>query len=139
MYPLDIDYDGWMIIRALEFAGVQQYEPGVVLLLLNFVVQYKRALIVLLNAVSSLSGSSKDAVTDKDAILAMHIVTTTQFPEQSSFDVLAQWAHEQNTHPLPRMLRSSNLKLPPDDECVTQPNYDVVKMRIQSARGIAET
>ena len=60
-----------------------------------------------------------------DIVIAMKVLSETQFREPPSLDKLVKSAEERNKQNLPEVSKRHGLRLPPESECQIQPNYVV--------------
>mmetsp|Transcript_29271 Transcript_29271/g.82580 ORF Transcript_29271/g.82580 Transcript_29271/m.82580 type:complete len:186 (-) Transcript_29271:316-873(-) len=71
------------------------------------------------------AGKARGEVELDDVMLAIQLNASTSFVPPPSQDVLLELAEKINKAPIPEPKKQFGLHLPPDEHCLTNPNYQV--------------
>jgi len=140
----DVPRDAKAIAAILKSMGVEDFEPRVVNMLMEFMHRYVSD--VLQDAQVYASHANKSAIDLDDVRLATQAKVNFGFTQPPPREVLLELAQNKNSIPLPlippeKQMRYSGVLLPPDEYCLTAPNYQMepkrkTKQKIESANAI---
>ncbi|KAK9862767.1 hypothetical protein WJX84_005266 [Apatococcus fuscideae] len=105
--------------------GVQQHEPRVVHQLLSFIHRYTADILEDTNVYHARTASSKGELGVEDVLLAISAREAFSFVQPPSQEVLTAMAEQRNKQKLPEPSRRHWLRLPPDEDCLLAPNYQL--------------
>jgi len=123
----DLPRDAKAMIAILKSMGVEEYEPRVVNMLIEFMHRYVSD--ILQDAQLYASHANKTAIDLDDVRLATQAKVNFGFTEPPPREVLLELAQSKNSVPLPLIPPEKQAKygvlLPPEEYCLTGPNYQV--------------
>ncbi|GAQ80499.1 Transcription initiation factor TFIID subunit [Klebsormidium nitens] len=119
----DLPQDAKVIIEILRSMGVENYEPRVVNQLLEFMYRYFTD--ALSDARTYSEHANKPAIDIDDVKLAIQSRVNFSFTQPPPREVLLELAKQRNSIPLPEIEPRPGLRLPPDVDTLTAPNYQI--------------
>ncbi|XP_065349530.1 transcription initiation factor TFIID subunit 9 [Cloeon dipterum] len=124
--------DAQVVISMLSEAGITEFEPRVVNLLLEFTYRYTTSL---LDESRVYCQHAKKKVIDLDDVkMAIKMQTDKVNTSAPPRDLLMEMAKSRNSIPLPPMKQQNGLRLPPDRFCLSSCNY-----KLQSTKKVSKT
>eukprot|EP00736_Rhodelphis_marinus_P005846 Rmarinus@m.29646 len=118
----DKPLDAIVVEKILKSMGVNQYEPGVVPQLLEFIHRYTAE--ILEDAQVYADHASREAIDAEDLKLAVSSRVNFSFAQPPPQDLLTELSMEKNQIPLPFASdKAPGLRLPPLEYQLTTPNY----------------
>ncbi|KYQ88361.1 transcription initiation factor TFIID subunit [Tieghemostelium lacteum] len=120
---LDEPRDARIIKSILNTMGVQSYDPRVVNQLLEFMTKYVFDILQDSQVYAEHSGKTEMDVSDVRLSIQSRVNHTSTPPPR---EMVVGIAEEQNKIPLPAIPNKFGVFLPPDEYCITNPNYQIV-------------
>mmetsp|Transcript_2846 Transcript_2846/g.6975 ORF Transcript_2846/g.6975 Transcript_2846/m.6975 type:complete len:185 (-) Transcript_2846:303-857(-) len=115
--------DAQAITKLLASMGVEQYEPRVVNMLLEFTHRYVVQVLKEANIYSEHAGKTELDVADVK--LAIQSRVDTSFTQPPPREFLVDLARNKNVGPLPKIDFRPGVRLPPEQHCMTNTNYQM--------------
>ncbi|KAK9838135.1 hypothetical protein WJX81_003283 [Elliptochloris bilobata] len=134
----DLPNDALMIKDLLATMGVTEYEPRVVLQLLDFLYRYVSETLQDADAYSERASKARSEITPEDVLLAIQSREAFSFVQPPSQDVLLALAEARNRQKLPELGRRYGLRLPPDEDCLLAPNYQLQRGPAPAGEGVPD-
>eukprot|EP00002_Diphylleia_rotans_P012749 TRINITY_DN2491_c0_g1_i1.p1 TRINITY_DN2491_c0_g1~~TRINITY_DN2491_c0_g1_i1.p1 ORF type:complete len:126 (+),score=30.80 TRINITY_DN2491_c0_g1_i1:413-790(+) len=80
--------------------------------------------------------ANKTALDVEDVRLAVQMRVNTSFTQPPPREVILEIAQQKNSQPLPPIPQKFGIRLPPEQHCLTQPNYqlDTKKMKVDEEK-----
>lgn len=122
----ELPSDAVAVRKVLKAMGVEEYEPRVVPMLLDFMYRYTSEVILDADAYSEQVGRTGEKVDTEDVMLAIQARAAAAFVPQPSHDVLADVATKINSRPLLALPEKVfGLRLPKEPHMLVQPGWQV--------------
>ncbi|KAK2076992.1 hypothetical protein QBZ16_005220 [Prototheca wickerhamii] len=121
----ELPRDGKEILGLLKSMGVSAIEPRVLHQLLDFEYRYTAECLQDAEAIAERSLGQRPTVQMAHILLAGELRSAHTFTSPPSYQVLQQLAAEINAQPLPEIKPAFGLRLPPEDDCLLAPNYQL--------------
>ncbi|CAO1631074.1 unnamed protein product [Parajaminaea phylloscopi] len=116
--------------------GIQDIEPGVEMMLLEWVYRYVQTILsdsLLYSAHAHPGSSSNPSITLPDLIFAIQSHLSHSLIQQPSKSTLLSLASTLNSTPLPPISDRFGLRLPPREQCLANVNFRVVPEPLDDA------
>ncbi|KAJ3101137.1 Transcription initiation factor TFIID subunit 9B [Phlyctochytrium bullatum] len=126
--PLSLPKDAKLVSLILQAMAIPNYDPRVLPQLLEFMHRY--VLDILADAQLYAEHASRTTVEIDDIRLAVEGKVAHSFTSTPSKDVLAEMAQQRNAIPLPLLQDKYGLRLPPERNCLTGVNFNIIPQRI---------
>uniref|UniRef100_A0A0C9RPS7 TSA: Wollemia nobilis Ref_Wollemi_Transcript_4681_1074 transcribed RNA sequence n=1 Tax=Wollemia nobilis TaxID=56998 RepID=A0A0C9RPS7_9CONI len=119
----ELPRDAKIIKQILKSMGVQQYEPRVVN---QFLELWNRYVVEVLTDAQTYSEHAGKAVIDCDDLkLAIQSKVNFSFQQPPPREVLLELARNRNRLPLPKSISGPGIALPPEQDTLISPNYQL--------------
>eukprot|EP00002_Diphylleia_rotans_P012750 TRINITY_DN2491_c0_g1_i2.p1 TRINITY_DN2491_c0_g1~~TRINITY_DN2491_c0_g1_i2.p1 ORF type:complete len:168 (+),score=41.05 TRINITY_DN2491_c0_g1_i2:51-554(+) len=130
----DLPRDAKVMAHILQSMGVEDYEPRVIHQLIEFMYRYLSE--VFQDAQVYSQHANKTALDVEDVRLAVQMRVNTSFTQPPPREVILEIAQQKNSQPLPPIPQKFGIRLPPEQHCLTQPNYqlDTKKMKVDEEK-----
>ncbi|KAH7286942.1 hypothetical protein KP509_32G028800 [Ceratopteris richardii] len=119
----EVPKDAKVVKSILRSMGVKQYEPRVVQQFLDFCYRY--VVDVLSDAHVYSEHASKPSIDTEDVKLAIQSRINFAFSQLPSRETLMELARVRNSVPLPKSIGGPGITLPPDQDTLLAPNYQL--------------
>ncbi|MCO5588449.1 hypothetical protein L7F22_042405 [Adiantum nelumboides] len=119
----DLPRDAKLVKSILRSMGVKQHEPRVVQQFLDFCYRY--VVEVLGDAQLYSEHASKPSIDCDDVKLAIQSRVNFSFSQPPSRETLMDLARVRNSIPLPKAISGSGIALPPEQDALIAPNYQI--------------
>ncbi|KAF3775254.1 Transcription initiation factor TFIID subunit 9 [Nymphaea thermarum] len=129
--------DAKVVKSLLESMGVQQYEPRVVHQFLE--LWYRYVVDVLTDAQTYSEHAGKPSIDCDDVKLAIQSKVNFSFSQPPPREVLLELARNRNKIPLPNSASGPGILLPPEQDTLISPNYQLALPRRQVNSVVEET
>lgn len=116
----NIPKDGQVILSIMKEMGIKEYEPKVLVQLIEFVYRYATSI---LEEARSYANSKKRSLDLDDVRLALILSSESTFTMPPSRETILECARQKNSTPLPLIKPHCGLRLPPDRHCLAACNY----------------
>eukprot|EP01118_Nematostelium_gracile_P000112 TRINITY_DN10101_c0_g1_i1.p1 TRINITY_DN10101_c0_g1~~TRINITY_DN10101_c0_g1_i1.p1 ORF type:complete len:185 (-),score=47.94 TRINITY_DN10101_c0_g1_i1:186-740(-) len=127
----DVPRDAKAIAGILSSMGVEEYEPRVVNMLMEFMHRYVSE--ILLDSQGYASHAGRSTIDLDDVRIATQAKVNFAFTQPPPREVLLELAQSKNSTPLPliqdKQDKYGGVLLPPDEYCLTSPNYQMAPNR----------
>ncbi|PKI71671.1 transcription initiation factor TFIID subunit 9-like [Punica granatum] len=134
----DLPRDARIVKSLLESMGVEEYQPRVVHQFLELWYGYVVDLLSDAQVYSEHAG--KDGIDCDDVKLAIHSKANFSFSQPPPREVLMELARSRNKLPLPKSISGPSVPLPPEQDTLISPNYQLaVPNRQQPGQAMEET
>ncbi|KAF7135758.1 hypothetical protein RHSIM_Rhsim08G0239600 [Rhododendron simsii] len=133
----DIPRDAKIVKTLLKSMGVDEYEPRVVHQFLE--LWYRYIVDVLTDAQVYSEHAGKAAIDCDDVKLAIQSKVNFSFSQPPPREVLLELARNRNKIPLPRSIAGPGIPLPPEQDTLISPNYQLAIPRKRPAQPVEET
>ncbi|GAB2229009.1 hypothetical protein Droror1_Dr00023143 [Drosera rotundifolia] len=133
----DLPRDARIIKALLKSMGIEHYEPRVVHQFLE--LWYRYAVDMLSDAQVYAEHAGKAAIDADDVKLAIQGKVNFSFSQPPPREVLLELARSRNKIPLPKIVGGPGIPLPPEEDTLISPNYQLVIPRKQPAQALEET
>ncbi|PON35691.1 Transcription initiation factor [Parasponia andersonii] len=134
----DLPRDAKIVKSLLKSMGVEDYEPHVLHQFLE--LWYRYVVDVLTDAQVYSEHAGKAAIDCDDVKLAIQSKVNFSFSQPPPREVLLELARSRNKIPLPRSITGpASIPLPPEQDTLISPNYQLAIPRRQSAQAAEET
>lgn len=117
--------DAIAIKKILASMGAEDYEPRVVNQLLDFLYRYVTDVLLDAELYAEHTGKASGEASMEDVMLAIQSRTAYSFVQPPTHATLAEVADQLNSIPLPDVTKRFGLPLPPDEDCLVAPNYQL--------------
>ncbi|KAF7152357.1 hypothetical protein RHSIM_Rhsim01G0228800 [Rhododendron simsii] len=133
----DMPRDAKIVKTLLKSMGVDDYEPQVVHQFLE--LWYRYVVDVLTDAQVYSEHAGKAAIDCDDVKLAIQSKVNFSFSQPPPREVLLELARNRNKIPLPRSIAGSGIPLPPEQDTLISPNYQLAIPRKRPSQPVEET
>ncbi|KAJ7951506.1 transcription initiation factor TFIID subunit 9 [Quillaja saponaria] len=133
----DLPRDAKIVKSLLKSMGVEDYEPRVIHQFLE--LWYRYVVDVLTDAQVYSEHAGKAAIDCDDVKLAIQSKVNLSFSQPPPREVLLELARTRNKMPLPRTIAGPGVPLPPEQDTLISPNYQLVIPKKQPAQAVEET
>ncbi|KAF6249277.1 transcription initiation factor TAFII31 [Scenedesmus sp. NREL 46B-D3] len=123
----DLPTDAVAVRDILKTMGVEQHEPRVVNMLLDFVYSYASGVLSDAGAYAEQVGRPAGEVENEDVVLAVQTRAKLTFVPHPPVEVLRSLADQVNDRRLPDFDHRAGfgLRVPPDEHLLVQPNWRI--------------
>eukprot|EP00775_Hariotina_reticulata_P011885 gene11885-12029_t len=123
----DLPTDAVAIRNILKTMGVEQHEPRVINMLLDFMYSYVSGVLADASSFSAQVGKPSGEVDQDDVSLAVQTRSKHSFVPQPPVELLRQLADQVNEKRLPELDTRAGfgLRPPPDEHMIVQPNWRI--------------
>ncbi|XP_058227303.1 transcription initiation factor TFIID subunit 9 [Rhododendron vialii] len=132
----DMPRDAKIVKTLLKSMGVDEYEPRVVHQFLE--LWYRYVVDVLTDAQVYSEHAGKAAIDCDDVKLAIQSKVNFSFSQPPPREVLLELARNRNKIPLPRSIAGPGIPLPPEQDTLISPNYQLAIPRKRPAQPVEE-
>ncbi|ESR39900.1 transcription initiation factor TFIID subunit 9 [Citrus sinensis] len=132
----DLPRDAKIVKSLLKSMGVEEYEPRVIHQFLE--VWYRYVVDVLTDAQVYSEHAGKTTIDCDDIKLAVQSKVNSSFSQPPAREVLLELAKNRNKIPLPKSISAPGIPLPPEQDTLISPNYQLSLPKKQSAREAEE-
>ncbi|GAB2287278.1 Transcription initiation factor TFIID subunit 9 [Dionaea muscipula] len=132
----DLPRDAKIVKSLLKSMGVEDYEPRVVHQFLE--LWYRYVVDVLTDAQVYSEHAGKGSIDCDDVKLAIQSKVNFSFSQPPPREVLLELARSRNKIPLPKTLGGPGIPLPPEEDTLISPNYQLVIPKKQPAQALEE-
>ncbi|XP_034896145.1 transcription initiation factor TFIID subunit 9 [Populus alba] len=133
----DMPRDAKIVKSLLKSMGVEDYEPRVVHQFLE--LWYRYVVDVLTDAQVYSEHANKTAIDCDDVKLAIQSKVNFSFSQPPPREVLLELARTRNKIPLPKSIAGPGIPLPPEQDTLISPNYQLAIPKKRTAQAIEET
>ncbi|XP_077241835.1 TATA binding protein associated factor 21kDa subunit [Tasmannia lanceolata] len=133
----ELPRDAKIVKSLLKSMGVSEYEPRVVHQFLE--LWYRYVVDVLTDAQIYSEHAGKPVMDCDDVKLAIQTKVNISFSQPPPREVLLELARSRNKIPLPKSISGPGIPLPPEQDTLISPNYQLVIPKKQSAQAVEET
>ncbi|RAL54827.1 unnamed protein product [Cuscuta campestris] len=133
----DLPKDAKVVKTLLKSMGVDEYEPRVVHQFLE--LMYRHAVDVLTDAQVYSEHAGKAVIDSDDLKLAIQSKVSFSFSPPPPREVLLELARSRNKIPLPKSISGHGIPLPPEQDTLISPNYQLAFPVNQTAHPVEET
>ncbi|KAK9280844.1 hypothetical protein L1049_003734 [Liquidambar formosana] len=133
----DLPRDAKIVKSLLKSMGVENYEPRVIHQFLE--LWYRYVVDVLTDAQVYSEHASKAAIDCDDVKLAIQSKVNFSFSQPPAREVLLELARNRNKIPLPKSIAGPGIPLPPEEDTLISPNYQLAIPKKQTAQAAEET
>ncbi|XP_057976439.1 transcription initiation factor TFIID subunit 9 [Malania oleifera] len=133
----DLPRDAKIVKSLLKSMGVDDYEPRVVHQFLE--LWYRYVVDVLTDAQVYSEHAGKATIDCDDVKLAIQSKVNFSFSQPPPREVLLELARNRNKIPLPKSIAGPGIPLPPEQDTLISPNYQLVIPKKQTAQPMEET
>uniref|UniRef100_A0A383VX94 Transcription initiation factor TFIID subunit 9 n=1 Tax=Tetradesmus obliquus TaxID=3088 RepID=A0A383VX94_TETOB len=123
----DLPSDAVAVRNILKTMGVEQHEPRVVNMLLDFVYSYVSGVLSDAAAYAEQVGRPAGEVENEDVVLAVQTRAQLSFVPQPPVELVRSLADQVNNRRLPEFdpRAGFGLRVPPDEHLLVQPNWRI--------------
>lgn len=132
----DLPRDARVVKSLLKSMGVEEYEPRVIHQFLE--LWYRYVVDVLTDAQVYSEHAGKAAIDSDDVKLAVQSKVNFTFSQPPPREVLLELARNRNKIPLPKTISGPGIPLPPEQDTLISPNYQLAIPRRQPAQALEE-
>ncbi|GLT63824.1 hypothetical protein SLA2020_363580 [Shorea laevis] len=133
----DLPRDAKIVKSLLKSMGVEDYEPRVIHQFLE--LWYRYVVDVLTDAQVYSEHAGKTTIDCDDVKLAIQSKVNFSFSQPPPREVLLELARNRNKIPLPKTIAGPGIPLPPEQDTLISPNYQLAIPRKQPAQAVEET
>ncbi|KAK6914691.1 Transcription initiation factor TAFII31 [Dillenia turbinata] len=133
----DMPRDAKIVKSLLKSMGVEEYEPRVIHQFLE--LWYRYVVDVLTDAQVYSEHAGKTTIDYDDIKLASQSKANFSFSQPPPREVLLELARNRNKIPLPKSIAGPGIPLPPEQDTLISPNYQLAIPRKQPAPAVEET
>lgn len=133
----DLPRDAKIVKSLLKSMGVEEYEPCVVHQFLE--LWYRYVVDVLTDAQVYSEHAGKSTIDSDDIKLAIQSKVNFSFSQPPPREVLLELARNRNKTPLPKSVGGPGIPLPPEEDTLISPNYQLVIPKKQPSQAPEET
>ncbi|KAL5714356.1 Transcription initiation factor TFIID subunit 9 [Ranunculus cassubicifolius] len=119
----DLPRDAKIVKSLLKSMGVKEYEPRVIHQFLE--LWYRYVVDVLSDSQLYSEHAGKSAIDSDDVKLAIQTKVNSSFSQPPPREVLLELARNRNKIPLPKSIAGPGIPLPPDEDTLISPNYQL--------------
>ncbi|CAL0306892.1 unnamed protein product [Lupinus luteus] len=134
---LEIPRDAKIVQSLLKSMGVEDYEPRVIHKFLE--LWYRYVVDVLTDAQVYSEHAGKSEIDCDDVKLSIQSKVNFSFSQPPPREVLLELAQNRNKIPLPKSIAGPGVNLPPDQDTLISPNYQLAIPNKRRAEPIEET
>ncbi|KAH0757146.1 hypothetical protein KY290_020639 [Solanum tuberosum] len=128
----DLPRDAKIVKTLLKSMGVDDYEPRVVQQFLE--LWYRYVVDVLTDAQVYSEHAGKASIDSDDIKLAIQSKVNFSFSQPPPREVLLELARNRNKIPLPKSIAGSGVPLPPEQDTLINPNYQLAIAKKQTSQ-----
>lgn len=132
----DLPRDAKIVKALLKSMGVEDYEPRVIHQFLELWYQY--VVDVLTDAQVYSEHAGKDIIDPDDVKLAIQSKVNSSFSQPPPREVLLELARNRNKIPLPKSIPGPGVPLPPNQDTLINPNYQLAIPRRHTTQAMEE-
>nr|POE74218.1 transcription initiation factor tfiid subunit 9 [Quercus suber] len=132
----DLPRDAKIVKSLLKSMGVEDYEPRVIHQFLE--LWYRYVVDVLTDAQVYSEHAGKPAIDCDDVKLAIQSKVNSSFSQPPPREVLLELARNRNKAPLPKSIAGPGIPLPPEQDTLIKPNYQLAIPNKQSSQAVEE-
>ncbi|KAL6495956.1 Transcription initiation factor TFIID subunit 9 [Orobanche gracilis] len=133
----DMPRDAKVVKELLKSMSVEDYEPRVVNQFLEF--SYRYVVDVLTDAQVYSEHAGKSMIDSDDVKLAIQSKVNFSFSQPPPREVLLELARSRNKVPLPKSIAGPGIPLPPEQDTLISPNYQLAIPKRQISQPAEET
>ncbi|KAK6153564.1 hypothetical protein DH2020_013203 [Rehmannia glutinosa] len=133
----DMPRDAKIVKELLKSMSVEDYEPRVVHQFLE--LWYRYAVDVLTDAQVYSEHAGKSTIDSDDVKLAIQSKVNFSFSQPPPREVLLELARSRNKVPLPKSIAGPGIPLPPEQDTLISPNYQLAIPKRQISQPAEET
>ncbi|XP_010253134.1 PREDICTED: transcription initiation factor TFIID subunit 9 [Nelumbo nucifera] len=133
----ELPRDAKIVKSLLKSMGVKDYEPCVIHQFLE--LWYRYVVDVLTDAQLYSEHAGKSAIDCDDIKLAIQTKVNFSFSQPPPREVLLELARNRNKIPLPKSISGPGIPLPPEQDTLISPNYQLAIPKKQTAQAAEET
>ncbi|KAI4329081.1 hypothetical protein L6164_021383 [Bauhinia variegata] len=133
----DLPRDAKIVKLLLKSMGVEDYEPRVIHKFLE--LWYRYVVDVLTDAQVYSEHANKSAIDCDDVKLAIQSKVNFSFSQPPPREVLLELARNRNKIPLPKSIAGPGIPLPPDQDTLVGPNFQLAIPNKRPAQPLEET
>ncbi|KAJ8755991.1 hypothetical protein K2173_024536 [Erythroxylum novogranatense] len=133
----DLPRDAKIVKSLLKSMGVEDYEPRVIHQFLE--LWYRYVVDVLTDAQVYSEHAGKSSIDCDDVKLAIQSKVNFSFSQPPPREVLLEMARNRNKIPLPKATPGPGIPLPPEQDTLLTPNYQLAIPTKQPAQAVEET
>ncbi|KAG2722616.1 hypothetical protein I3760_02G134900 [Carya illinoinensis] len=133
----DLPRDAKIVKSLLKSMGVEAYEPRVIHRFLE--LWYRYVVDVLTDAQVYSEHAGKAAIDTGDVKLAIQSKVNFSFSQPPPREVLLELARNRNKIPLPGTIAGAGIPLPPEQDTLISPNYQLAIPKKQPSPTVEET
>ncbi|CAO2832539.1 unnamed protein product [Amaranthus hypochondriacus] len=133
----DLPRDAKIVKSLLKSMGVEEHEPRVVHQFLE--LWYRYVVDILMDAQVYSEHAAKTTIDTDDIKLAIQSKVNFSFSQPPPREVLLEMARTKNKTPLPKYFGGSGIPLPPEEDTLISPNYQLVIPKKQNPQALEET
>ncbi|OWM78367.1 transcription initiation factor TFIID subunit 9-like [Punica granatum] len=133
----DLPRDARIVKSLLKSMGVEEYEPRVIHQFLE--LWYRYVVDVLTDAQVYSEHAGKGVIDCDDVKLAIQSKVNFSFSQPPPREVLLELARNRNKIPLPKSISEHGIPLPPEQDTLISPNYQLAIPKGQSSQAVEET
>ncbi|KAI3455625.1 hypothetical protein Pfo_012288 [Paulownia fortunei] len=133
----DMPRDAKIVRELLKSMSVDDYEPRVVHQFLE--LWYRYVVDVLTDAQIYSEHSGKSGIDSDDVKLAIQSKVNFSFSQPPPREVLLELARSRNKVPLPKSISGPGIPLPPEQDTLISPNYQLAIPKKQNSQPAEET
>lgn len=128
----DLPRDAKIVKSLLKSMGVKEYEPRVIHQLLE--LWYRYVVDVLTDAQVYSEHAGKPSIDCDDVKLAIQTKVNFSFSQPPPREVLLELARNRNKIPLPKSIAGLGIPLPPEEDTLISPNYQLAIPKKQASQ-----
>ncbi|KDO53057.1 hypothetical protein CISIN_1g028993mg [Citrus sinensis] len=132
----DLPRDAKIVKSLLKSMGVEDYEPRVIHQFLE--LWYRYVVDVLTDAQVYSEHAGKNTIDCDDVKLAVQSKVNSSFSQPPAREVLLELAKNRNKIPLPKSIAGRGIPLPPEQDTLISPNYQLSIEKKESAQAAEE-
>ncbi|XP_068659700.1 transcription initiation factor TFIID subunit 9 [Aristolochia californica] len=133
----ELPRDAKIVKSLLKSMGIREYEPRVIHQFLE--LWYRYVVDILTDAQVYSEHAGKPAIDCDDVKLAIQTKVNCSFSQPPPREVLLELARNRNKIPLPKSIGGPGIPLPPEQDTLISPNYQLAIPRKQSSPTVEET
>ncbi|XP_010534940.1 PREDICTED: transcription initiation factor TFIID subunit 9 [Tarenaya hassleriana] len=133
----DVPRDAKIVKSLLKSMGVEDYEPRVIHQFLE--LWYRYVVEVLTDAQIYSEHAGKSTIDCDDVKLAIQSKVNFSFSQPPPREVLLELAANRNKIPLPKSIAGPGIPLPPEQDTLISPNYQLIVPRKPASHAPEET
>ncbi|WOH07354.1 hypothetical protein DCAR_0726784 [Daucus carota subsp. sativus] len=133
----ELPRDAKIVRILLKSMGVDDYEPRVIHQFLE--LWYRYVVDILTDSQVYAEHAGKSAIDSDDVKLAIQSKVNFSFSQPPPREVLLELARNRNKIPLPKSISGPGIALPPDEDTLVSPNYQLAIPVKQTSQAVEET